>query len=72
MSVRRAVMAAYMLGRAGHPPDEGMVDELIERANIDDGEVWRELASLKREVASLRRMVESLGPHKVIAMKRSE
>ena len=70
MSVKRAVMAAYMLGRAGHPPDEGMIDELIERANIDDGAVWQELASLKREVASLRRMVESLGPHKVIAMKR--
>ena len=31
MSVKRAVMAAYMLGRSGHPPDEGMVDELIER-----------------------------------------
>jgi hypothetical protein len=65
MSVKRAVMAAYILGRAGHPPHEGMVDELIERANVDDGEVWRELASVRRQV-------ESLGPHKVIAMKRSD
>ena len=70
MSVKRAVMAAYMLGRSGHPPDEGMVNELIERANIDDGAIWQELASVKREVASLRRRVESLGPHKIIAMKR--
>ena len=70
MFVKRAVMAAYMLGRAGHPPEDGMIDELIERANVGDSEVWRELASVKREVASLRRMVESLGPHKVIAMKR--
>ena len=43
---------------------------MIERANVDDGAVWQELASVKREVASLRRQVESLGPHKVIAMKR--
>jgi hypothetical protein len=70
MSVRRAVMAAYMLGRAGHPPDEGMVDELIERANVDDGAVWQEIASLKRDVASLRKEVEAARPHKVIAMKR--
>ena len=70
MSVKRAVMAAHMLGRAGHPPDEGMIDELLERANADDSALWQELASVKREVASLRRMVESLGPHKIIAMKR--
>ena len=72
MSVKRAVMAAYMLGRSGHPPDEGMIDELLERANIDDSALWQELASVKREVASLRRIVESLGPHKVVAMKRSD
>jgi hypothetical protein len=70
MSVKRAVMAAYMLGSSGHPPEDGMIDELIERANVDDSAIWQELASLKRDVASLRRMVESLGPHKIIAMKR--
>jgi hypothetical protein len=70
MSVKRAVMAAYMLGRSGHPVDEGMVDELIKRANVDDGAVWQEIASLKRDVASLRKEVEAARPHKIIAMKR--
>jgi hypothetical protein len=44
----------------------------LRRANIDDGAVWQELASLKRDVASLRKEVEAARPHKVIALKRAD
>ena len=46
------------------------LEDLANKVKEGDGATWRELASVKREVASLRRMVESLGPHKIIAMKR--
>lgn len=71
MTVRRALMTAYMLGRSGHPPGQGMIDRLMHQ--VDDTDVLRlerELAALKREVAALRREVEASRPHKVIAMKR--
>jgi hypothetical protein len=73
-NVKRAVRAAYMLGRSGHPPRQGVFDELIRRASEGDEVVRREIASLKREVAVLRREIEAGRSHKtkVVAMKNPD
>jgi hypothetical protein len=74
-NVKRAVRAAYMLGKAGVPARNGMFDSLIARASEgDDGPVWKEIAALRREVAALRKEVEASRTHKtkVIALKRAD
>ena len=70
-TVQSALMAAFMLGRSGHPNTD-FLEDLANKVKESDGEVWREIAAVKREVASLRRMIEAIGPHKVVAMKRAD
>jgi hypothetical protein len=68
MSLRSAVIQAYMMGKAGLPIG-GLLDKLEHKT---DENVWREIASLKREVAALRREVEASRPPKVVAIGKGE
>jgi outer membrane murein-binding lipoprotein Lpp len=70
MSVKRAVVTAYMLGRAGCSLDGEMIDRLVNGlSDADVMQLGRKVGALEREVAALRREVEASRPHKVVAMR---
>ncbi len=64
-NVKRAVRAAYILGKAGVPARNGMFDSLIARASRGDRSVrYGRLAALRRDCQLTMTWI-SARPHKV-------
>jgi hypothetical protein len=69
-SVRSALIRAYIMGRAGIPICEEVLDRLMSGLEgFDVVRLDRKVVAMKRDLASLRREVEASRPNKVVALK---